>query len=329
MTFAFYARACVRVCIVPFVISLMRLALLSGSEAMAKTYTTSFPLTENPISEGGNWINGAAVGLDWNNVLTVNHTAEGAQNGSGNYDDSTALLTGTWGPSQTVSATIYATNQQSLFWAEAELRLRSSLSAHNCTGYEVLFSLFPDSRAYIQIVRWNGPFGDFTYISSTSGIDCVLTNGSVVQATITNSTITAYINGVEILAGEDSTYSTGNPGMGFDDMGASGVDGNWGFTSYTATDGVPPLHNAFRITPDGSPKVGSPYALTITAVDEYQNTVTSVTGDHSFTFAGLATAGDGRHPTITDKDGNEAELGTATTITFTNGVSSAGGTLLA
>jgi hypothetical protein len=36
----------------------------------AHRYTTNFPLTENPISEGGRWINGGAVGLDWTNVST-------------------------------------------------------------------------------------------------------------------------------------------------------------------------------------------------------------------------------------------------------------------
>ncbi|MGO8925802.1 MAG: choice-of-anchor Q domain-containing protein [Limisphaerales bacterium] len=87
--------------------------------------------------------------------------------------------------------------------------------------------------------------------------------------------------------------------------------------------------NAFRITPDGSPTPGSPYALTITAVDQYQNITAYITGDHSFTFAGLALADDGTYPTITDKDGNAVNLGTATTITFSNGVSSAGGSLLA
>ena len=34
------------------------------------TYSTSFGLTENPISEGGVWINGAVTGVDWNNVQT-------------------------------------------------------------------------------------------------------------------------------------------------------------------------------------------------------------------------------------------------------------------
>ena len=92
---------------------------------------------------------------------------------------------------------------------------------------------------------------------------------------------------------------------------------------------APAAHSAFRITPNGSPTAGSPYALTITAVDQYQNIATSVTGDHSFTFAGLATAGDGTHPTITDKNNSRVNVGTATTTTFAGGVCSAGGTLVA
>ena len=92
---------------------------------------------------------------------------------------------------------------------------------------------------------------------------------------------------------------------------------------------ITPPHNAFRIGSDGSPTAGSAYTLTITAVDQYQNIVTTVTGNHSFTFAGLAVADDGTYPTITDRSGNPVNLGTATTITFTNGVSSAGGSLLA
>ena len=32
------------------------------------SYSTTFPLTENPISEGGSWTNGGATGLGWANV---------------------------------------------------------------------------------------------------------------------------------------------------------------------------------------------------------------------------------------------------------------------
>src|SRR5215813_11451279 len=35
------------------------------------SYSTTFPLTENPISEGGSWTNGGATGLDWANVQTT------------------------------------------------------------------------------------------------------------------------------------------------------------------------------------------------------------------------------------------------------------------
>jgi len=43
------------------------------------TYTTEFRLTESPISEGGNWINGKAAGLDWSDVATVTGLAFGVE----------------------------------------------------------------------------------------------------------------------------------------------------------------------------------------------------------------------------------------------------------
>jgi hypothetical protein len=38
--------------------------------SMGQTYTTRFSVAENPISEGGKWVNGKTVGLDWSNVAT-------------------------------------------------------------------------------------------------------------------------------------------------------------------------------------------------------------------------------------------------------------------
>lgn len=218
------------------VIVLVHLALLSATEAMARTYTTNFPLTENPISEGGNWINGKTTGLDWTDISTTPGLAIGLESGTRGYDDATALLTGTWGSNQTVTATVSTTNQlSSPVYEEVEIRLRSSLSAHNCTGYEVLFSL---SGSYVQIVRWNGALGDFTYVATTSGSQYNLHAGDTVTGTISNNTITAYINGTQVLQGTDGTYSSGNPGMGIFLQGTTGVNGDYGFTSFTATDGV-------------------------------------------------------------------------------------------
>ncbi len=212
-------------------------ATTSPSTGANRTYTTSFPLTENPISENGNWINGGTVGLDWCNIATTGGSpglAYGTETGSIDYNDSTALLTGTWGPDQTVQATVYTTVASNSDWEEVELRVRSSLSAHNCTGYEINFSADP-SNPYVQIVRWNGPLGSWTELDGTGSYGAK--NGDVIKATISGSTVTAYINGNPVLTATDSTYSTGSPGMGFYVQGVNGIDSEYGFTSFTATDG--------------------------------------------------------------------------------------------
>src|ERR1700704_2247995 len=76
-----------------------------------KTYTTDFPLAENPVFEGGKWSNGRTDGLDWFNVAPQPGLAYGTQLGVGGFDDSTAILTGNWGPTQTVQATVHSINQ--------------------------------------------------------------------------------------------------------------------------------------------------------------------------------------------------------------------------
>jgi hypothetical protein len=48
--------------------------------------------------------------------------------------------------------------------------------------------------------------------------------------------ITAYINGVQVLKAIDNTYTAGSLGIGFYIEGATGVNGDFGFTSFTATD---------------------------------------------------------------------------------------------
>jgi hypothetical protein len=121
------------------------LPVASASGGTARTYTTKFPLTEDPISEGGKWINGKKNGLDWANVRTTPGFAFGTEIGGNRpelqkYDDSTALLTGTWGPEQTAQATVHRVNKDDdNIYQEVELRLRSALSPHNATGYEVMF----------------------------------------------------------------------------------------------------------------------------------------------------------------------------------------------
>ena len=202
-----------------------------------RVYTTNFPLTENPISEGGNWINGQAVGLDWHDVSTTPGLAIGHQSGS-SYTDGTALLTGAWGPTQTVEAVVHTVNPKESCYQEVEMRLRSNLTAHSCTGYEISFKATKSASAYLIIVRWNGPVGDFTYLKNSTGAQYGIAEGDTVKATIVGNVITAYLNGVVVGTATDSTYTTGNPGMGFNletsDASCIGTNGDYGFTRLTA-----------------------------------------------------------------------------------------------
>ena len=208
---------------------------ISPTPSSPHTYTTQFPLTENPISEGGNWVNGGAVGLNWTNVRTIGGLAIGTESGSGGYDDSTAVLAGDWNTNQTAQATVHTVNQDSDVYEEVELRLRTTIAPHSITGYEINFRCTHDGSQYVQIVRWNGPFGSFTVVSDTSSTPG-LHNGDTVKATIQGSTISVYLNGALVLEGTDSTYTTGSPGIGFFLSGGTGVNADYGFTSFTASD---------------------------------------------------------------------------------------------
>jgi hypothetical protein len=201
-----------------------------------RTYKTTFPLTESPISERGNWINGKSMGLDWADVATAPGRAYGLESGSNGYDDPVALLTGSWGPDQTVQATVYTANQNDTISEEVELRLRSSLSAHSATGYEINFRCSKTKDAYSEIVRWNGPLGSFTYLQQLKGAQYGVADGDIVKATIVGNVITTYINGVQVGRATDGSYATGQPGIGFFLKGPSGVNRDYGFTRFMASD---------------------------------------------------------------------------------------------
>src|SRR3954468_12028724 len=65
--------------------------------------------------------------------------------------------------------------------------------------------------------------------------------------------------------------------------------------------------------------------LSVTAKDANGNTATGYTGSHSLTFGGAADAPNGTHPTVTSSSGTATNFGTATAISFTNGVASVTG----
>ena len=208
------------------------LILLSSVRVAAQTYNTSFPLTENPISENGKWKSGFAVTGIWADVRTAPGQAFGREydQTSTNFTDSTAVMTGTWNQVQAAEATIYTTTTIPGFpvygapcYPEVELRLLTTIApGQNITGYEIDVSIDPNANSGqndVHIVRWEASppgAGHFTDISTFVASSMGTKNGDRVRAVVDASGhISAYLNGVLVTTATDTTFTTGSPGIGF------------------------------------------------------------------------------------------------------------------
>jgi hypothetical protein len=196
---------------------------------------TNFPLAEFPISGERNWIGGHTIGLDWSDLGTISGHTYGTVIAPG-YDDPTALLTGVWGPDQRARGIVFSADPQDIPNQEVELRLRSSLSAHNCTGYEIGWRVSSNREAYMGITRWNGRLGDFTTLVTHYGERFGVSNGDVIEAIAIGNVISAYKNGELQARIKDGTFRTGAPGMGTD--WGPGTNTNFGLSQFMATDQV-------------------------------------------------------------------------------------------
>lgn len=220
---------------------------------MGRSYRTSFELDENPISQGAMWLNGKKDGIDWADVITRNGLAYGAvtrmavaerriEQGNldpssaqgapeGDYDDPTAVLTGTWGRNQHASGKVFSRNPTDEYFQEVEIRLRSAIAPHLCTGYEVFWRCLKTESGYAEIVRWNGKVGDFTSLKKLVGPQYGVEHGDVVEATIRGNVLKGFINGVEVISATDDVFESGSPGIGFNFfVGNTNVD--HGFTYF-------------------------------------------------------------------------------------------------
>jgi hypothetical protein len=202
-----------------------------------RSYRTSFQTDEDPVSEGGIWLNGRKDGIDWADVITRNGVVYGAvtrmavaerraEQGNldpaaaggapeGDYDDPTAVLAGEWGPNQYAKAEVFSRNPTDEYFQEVEIRLRSTMEPHRCTGYEVFFRCLKTEDGYAEIVRWNGKIGDFTSLAKLTGPRYGVEDGDVIEASIAGDVIKGYVNGVEMISATDDVFGRGSPGVGF------------------------------------------------------------------------------------------------------------------
>ena len=202
-----------------------------------RSYRTEFRGNETPISEGGIWLNGKRDGIDWADVLMRDGRVYGevtrmmakerrveqqvlgagaaAGAAEGDYDDPTAVLTGSWGRDQYGRARVFSEKQTDKYFQEVEIRLRSSIKPHWCDGYEVFWRCLKTDGGYAEIVRWNGKIGDFTSLKKLVGKDYGVEDGDLIEASITGNVIRGYVNGKEMISAVDDKIQSGSPGVGF------------------------------------------------------------------------------------------------------------------
>ena len=93
-------------------------------------------------------------------------------------------------------------------------------------------------KSYLEIVRWEGPLGKFTYLARKRGPEFGLKDGDVLKASIVGSVIMVYVNGVEKARVTDDTHKTGNFGIGMylecPRKYGVGTNANYGFKSFAA-----------------------------------------------------------------------------------------------
>jgi hypothetical protein len=212
--------------------------LLSTSGGRSQTYSTEFGGAENPLSEGGKWFNN---GRDWTTIRKKGGIACGTQTGTNTgdkrYDDSCAHLSG-YPPDQEAWGVAHITKANPSCHQELEILLRFTSSAHSTTGYECLARCLGGEASYLEIVRWDGPLGKFTYLARKRGPDYALKHGDTLKASVVGNVITVYINGVKKAQATDDTFKTGNPGIGIflqcDGGQGIGSNSDFGFSSFTA-----------------------------------------------------------------------------------------------
>jgi hypothetical protein len=204
-----------------------------------RTYSTSFPATENPISESGNWVNGLAVGLDWQNMQTGSGNVYATATNPSNLDDNIAVLAG-FAANHSIEAVVHlAGGYAPTDPHEIELILRGTITANSIKCYEILM----DTAGSFQQVRWNGTIADITvnppWTSVTGTGPGTVVDGDVIKAQISGDTITLFKNGSQVWQGTDATagkITSGNPGVASFMRGTGNVLSSFGFKSIVATD---------------------------------------------------------------------------------------------
>jgi hypothetical protein len=227
-------------------------------------YSTTFPLTEAPISEGGIYTLGGTHGLLWQDPQSTGGTPGIAYvNGTspGQATDNLAIIKGKFSPRR--HFTRFTVKRQGGYAPanshEIEGLVGMDITQNNARGYEWDFGLGQN----VIVVRWNGGLDDYTVLGdangnlangkgwtdtpSGSGVIGGLNDGDDVYISyiVTFSvplsrhvpTMVMYRNGTQVYSVSDTSdfaWSWGSPGFGcFARPDASLVKANYGIKAFS------------------------------------------------------------------------------------------------
>jgi hypothetical protein len=210
-----------------------------SAPAFPDPYTTTFPLTENPVSENGIYTLGGVDGLDWQNPRTTGGTPgiEYASGTSpGQATDNLVILKGRFSP--TKHFVEFVIKKQAgytpLNTHEIEGLVGFDITGHNARGYEWDFGFGQN----VQVIRWNGAIDDYTVLGDPNGnlangkgwtdtptgtgIPGGLNDGDRVRITFDSTSgspvMTCHVNGVLVYTVSDTSankWTNGAPGNGY------------------------------------------------------------------------------------------------------------------
>jgi hypothetical protein len=193
---------------------------------IATTFFTDFLTDENPLREGGRWLEGLADGLDWNNVRSSGGNAlpTHVNTVSPPFDDNIACIDPsfiTFGDNQYAQATVFKSGGH-LGNCEIEILVRWAISAHTARGYEIYWNT---TAADAQLVRWNGALNDFVPLTSGSGGGGIV-DGDLIRVEVVGTVITVKKNGTSVLTydtvSDGTKWSSGQPGIGLNPFTPNG-----------------------------------------------------------------------------------------------------------
>lgn len=204
-------------------------------------YFTSFTGSdENPLSEGGFWIDHTN---GWKKVRRVGNVARPASLSSVEDDAYALLNTAKFGGIPNNVEVIATLDLGSGTTQEHEILLRATDTSTQAKAYEFLYNAATGS---VQIVKWLGPLSQgvgvsFVDISGPINSPGVGSTGNQIRATANGTALTFYWRAnsgnawTQICSASDSAYASGSCGIAFYATAAGGgsIDA-CGFTDFQA-----------------------------------------------------------------------------------------------